>query len=58
MMAQPHQNIANRSNKQINDTVKKAYSHIYAYTLLNLLAYYGHGISNMVYILHIFHFPY
>ena len=28
------------------------------YILLNLLAYYGHGISNMVYMLRTFHFPY
>ena len=29
LTAQPHQNIANRSDKQIIDTDKRAYSHIH-----------------------------
>ena len=29
LTAQPHQNIDNRSNVQINDTDKRAYSHIH-----------------------------
>ena len=44
LTAQPHQNITNRS--------------LFPHTPSSiLLAYYGHGISNMVYMPQIFHFP-
>ena len=47
LTAQPCQNIANRSNKQIHDTDKRLFS--------ILLAFYGHVISNMAYMPRIFH---
>ena len=47
LTAQPRQNIANRSNKQIHDTDKRPSS--------ILLAFYGHVISNMAYMPQIFH---
>ena len=50
LTAQPHQNIAKRS-----DTDKRDHSHTPPPSIL--LAYYGHGISNMVYMPQIFHFP-
>ena len=52
LTAQPHQNIVNRS-----DTDKRAYSHPSPPPPSILLAYYGHGISNMMYMPQIFHFP-
>ena len=48
LTAQPHQNIANGSDWQINDTDKRAYSHIHPLGPVSLL----HG----VYVAN-FHFP-
>ena len=54
LLAQPHQNIANRV---ISKLLIQTRGPIPTYILLNLLAYYGHSISNMVYMPQVFHFP-
>ena len=48
LTAQPHQNVANRSDWQINDTDKGAYSHIHPLNPVGLL--HGVYVEN-------FHFP-
>ena len=50
LITQPHQNI----DEQINDWQESLFPHTPSSILL---AYYGHGISNMVHMPQIFHLP-